>query len=87
MSLAVDLWSIKRTFRNLFPYMTVYTKLYWQFKTIFRTVIRVAEKTVKLTFESNFLVLTLYHQGFHALTASDFTTALQIDGFLVLVIK
>lgn len=66
--------------------MTVYTKLYWQFKTIFRTVIRVAEKTVKLTFESKFPVLTLYHQGFHALTTRNFITALQIYGLLVLVI-
>lgn len=66
--------------------MTVYTQLYWQSVTIFRTVIRVAEKTVELGFVSNFLVLTLYHQRFHALTASNFTTGLQIKWLLVLEI-
>jgi hypothetical protein len=41
-------------------------------------MIRVAEKAIKLALEDEFFAFTFHHEGFDALAAGSFVTALQI---------
>ena len=51
------------------------------------TVIGVTERTIELTFDDEFLALTFDHNSFHALTASNFFTTLQLYWLSVLKIE
>ena len=62
-------------FFNLFSSMLVSAKLDWLIETVMSTVIRVTERAFELPFDDKFLALTLDHQCFHALTASNFSAA------------
>ncbi len=74
-------------FFNLFFDMSVRLKLNRYFYTFFLAMIRVTEGTVELSFNNEFLVLTLNHKGFHTFTAGGFFTAFQNDRLSIFEIE
>ncbi len=67
--------------------MFIRTELDRLFIVFLCTVIRVTERTIKLTFDDQFFVLTFYHEGFNTVTTGNFIATNQVDRFSVFKIK
>ena len=75
------------TLLNLFSKLFGRSEFDWLLKTFWRTMIRVTQRAIELTFYDKLLALTFDHLSFDTLTASSFTTTHQINGFPVLKIE
>ncbi len=71
------------TFTNQLFEIFIWTKLNRNVTALRCTMIRVTERTVKLSFVDNFFIFTLDHLLFNAIAASSFSAAIQYDWFPV----
>ena len=77
----------RKTLLYLFDKMLVCTYLNRFIIINLCTVIRVTERTIKLSFNDKILARTFDHEIFHALTASNFFTTLQLNWFSIFKIE